>query len=306
MLGFCGICRGALVAGSDRSIPVPIKHLSDYPARRQGQTAPLISVVTCVRNGEAGIARTIDSVAAQSVSGLEYIIVDGGSTDGTLGIVRNCSAAIDFWQSEPDAGISDGLNKGIALSRGRYVALIHADDWLSPDQLLHSIETLEASGADFVFGNLMLHNTRGPSHGLKGDSDYVKRISHIMPALNHPTVVVRRSAYQTHGLFNTDYRLAMDYELLLRFHRAGLKGVYDPRITGHMSLDGVSEQRGIAALMEVRRASIQHGYSRLLADLRFAYRVAKMTLRRSIQFAAPEKFTHFLRALVNPSFRQLK
>jgi glycosyltransferase involved in cell wall biosynthesis len=285
---------------------MPIKYLSDYPARSEKSQPPIVSVVTCVRNGAAGIARTIQSVSAQKFPSLEYIIVDGASTDGTLDIIRAHAQDVDFWHSEPDAGISDGLNKGIALTQGRFIALVHSDDWLAPNQIALSVETLEITGADFVFGDLTLHDNDGPAHLLVGDAEYRRHIAHGMPALNHPTVVMRRTAYEAHGLFDTDYRLAMDYELLLRFHRAGLKGVYDRRLMGHMSLEGASDQHGIKASAEVRRASIRHGYPPLLANLRFVYRAVKTLSRRLLQQAMPTQHISFVRRIVNSSYRELR
>jgi len=284
---------------------MPAKRITDYPSRTPTYTQPTISVVTCVRNGVAGIARTIESVTAQGIADLEYIIVDGASTDGTQDVIRSYSDKITFWQSEPDEGISDGLNKGIALTTGRYIALIHSDDWLAPGQLERSVHTLGTSGADFVFGDLLMHDRFGPSHILRGDREYIRRIEHIMPTLNHPTVVVRREAYEVHGLFDTDYQLAMDYELLLRFYRAGLRGVYDSSIMGHMSLEGISDRNTLAALAEVRRASTQHSYPPHLANFRFGYRVFKNLVHRTLRHVAPATTRH-LRRFVNPSYKFLE
>lgn len=248
----------------------------DYPALPSGDARPVISVVTTVRNAERTLQRTIDSVRAQEISRLEYIVIDAVSTDGTLDIVRANSDVVTHWTSEDDRGISDGFNKGIALSRGKYVLLLNADDWLSPGQLAYGIETLESTGADFVFGDLIYHTTSGEAtHRIRGEANYAKRITHIMPGLNHPTVIVRRSAYERFGLFDLSYRLAMDYELLLRFHRAGCAGLYDTRMVGHMALDGASVRNAASAFREVRRASIRHGYPAVVAWLRYGWRLFK-------------------------------
>src|ERR1700744_3827916 len=102
--------------------------LSDYGARTARTDPPLVSVVTTVRNGERTLARVIASVRAQAFPGLEYVVVDGGSTDGTLALIRANEDIIDVWTSAPDRGISDGFNKGIALTTGKYVSLLNADD----------------------------------------------------------------------------------------------------------------------------------------------------------------------------------
>lgn len=275
--------------------------MSDYPGLTALHPAPAISVVTTVRNAERTLGRTIDSVARQTVPGLEYIVVDACSTDGTLDIIRASSGVITHWISEKDRGISDGFNKGIALSRGRYVALVNADDWLSDGQLSAGIQALESSGADFAFGDLVYHDAAGKQlHRVTGDRDYARRIGYTMPALNHPTVIVRRTAYEQHGLFDLKWRLAMDYELLLRFHRAGCRGIYEPRINGHMTLEGVSDRQGRAALREVRDISILHGFSPMAAQIRYGYALAKGRIRRTVEAVLPHDFSRAVRSFFNP------
>jgi glycosyltransferase involved in cell wall biosynthesis len=277
-----------------------VPRIEDYKARA-AKSRPLLSVVTTVLNGEKTLARAIASVREQNLPDLEYIVVDAGSADKSLEIIRANADIIAFWTSEPDQGISDGFNKGIALSAGEYILLLNADDWLSPGQLAFGLETLEQSGADFVFGDLIYHDAEGaPLHLVKGDAAYARRIGHVMPALNHPTVIVRRSAYQAHGLFDLGLDNAMDYELLLRLHRAGLKGAYDPRIKGHMTLAGQSDRNDIAALAEVRQASIRHGASPAAAWARFVLRIVKGRSRRLLERLLPRVLYQKLRRKVNP------
>lgn len=276
-------------------------HISDYRVRMSPDSEPpTVSVVTAVRNGEKTIARTIDSVRAQNICNLEYIIVDACSTDATQDIIRANADVVSYWGSEPDRGISDGFNKGIALTQGKYVALVNADDWLSPGQLAAGIETLEQTGADFVFGDLLYHDEDGKAlHRIVGDADYARRIGHVMPALNHPTVIVRRSAYERHGLFCLSYRYAMDYELLLRFHRAGARGIHDPRMIGHMTIAGASDKSSLKALREVRIASIAHGKSAATAFALYYFRIAKDRARRLVERFLPHTLSVALRGAVN-------
>ena len=88
-------------------------------------THPLVSIVTIVCNGEGHIRQTIDSVLSQTYSPIEYIIIDGGSEDGTVSILREYEERVDFWQSETDAGVSDAFNKGIGAARGDFIGLIN-------------------------------------------------------------------------------------------------------------------------------------------------------------------------------------
>jgi glycosyltransferase involved in cell wall biosynthesis len=274
-----------------------IPAFKDY-ATRAG-TARL-SIVTAVRNGGKTLGRTIASVRAQNIPGLEYVIVDAVSTDDTLGVIRANADIVSFWKSEPDRGISDGFNKGIALSTGTYVSLLNTDDWLLPGQLSAGLATLESSGADFVFGDLVYHDAQGVAlHRVRGEADYANHISHGMPALNHPTIIMRRDAYERLGLFDIGLRYAMDYELLLRFHRAGCRGVYEPRMTGAMSLGGASDLHVAAALREVREISIRHGYSAVTAHLLYGFRLVKTRARGAAELLLPRAASVMLRRLFN-------
>ncbi len=263
---------------------------------------PLLSLVTVVRNGEKTLARTIASVREQNIAALEYIIIDGGSTDRTLDIIRANTDIVSSWISEPDRGISDGFNKGISRARGKYVQLLNADDWLSPGQLAFGLETLETTGAAFVFGDLLYHDENGiPLYRVSGDPGYARSIARIMPALNHPTVMVRRAVYERHGLFDLGFRYAMDYEFMLRIHRAGCRGIYDPRMEGHMALEGASDSNAVSALRESRDIAIRHGYPPLRAKTEFCYRLLKGKVRRSLEKLLPGPASLALRHLVNRS-----
>jgi glycosyltransferase involved in cell wall biosynthesis len=283
-----------------------VPRIADCPRHAAPGESPLLSVVTTVRNGEKTLGRTIDSVRAQKLPGLEYIVVDAGSTDGTLDIVRASADVVTHWQSEPDSGISDGFNKGIILARGKYVTLLNADDWLSPGQLAHGVETLERTCADFVFGDLIYHDAESRAlYRMRGEEDYACRIGHVMPALNHPSVIVLRTAYERFGLFDVNLKLAMDYELLLRFHRAGCRGVYDPRILGHMSLEGASDAQSRKALAEVRAIAIRHGGWPPREWLRFVFRIAKGEVRRLLEKILPISLVRRLRSTANRNFADL-
>ena len=265
---------------------------------------PAISVVTITYNASATLKRSMDSVVSQSFSGkIEYILVDGGSRDATVDIIQSYGEDVSYWISEPDRGISDAFNKGVALSAGKYVAIVNADDWLEPGQLAAAFECLESSGADFCFGDLIYHASSGASHRIIGDPEFATKIKSGMPALNHPTVVVRRAVYQKHGLFSLRYRRAMDYDLLLRFYSAGSIGIYDSNICGHMGLGGVSDRKWMESVDEVRTIAISFGRHRIVAWAEFIFRIVKGFLRRQTE-KLPKSFGGRLRECFNSSFRR--
>jgi glycosyltransferase involved in cell wall biosynthesis len=277
-----------------------------------GRTPPLaaaterrgiVSVITPSFNSVGTIDRTIDSVLDQSYRRIEYIVIDGGSRDGTLDRLRARAAQIDLWISEPDRGIADAFNKGVALASGEYVAFVNSDDWLQQEQLAVAVSILGECEADFVFGDLMLHAADGnPTHVLRGEADYARRLRHAMPHLNHPTVVCRRRLYEAAGLFDTDLSIAMDYEWLLRVHRSGARGIYSPRLLGHMTLEGASDRSWRRALAEVRSVSIRYGYPAALAWLRFCTRIVTVTARRRLEEFMPRTAYHRLRGIVNANY----
>jgi len=196
------------------------------------------------------------------------------------------------------------MNKGIALARGRYIQFVHADDWLLPGQLRAGVEALDGTDATYIFGDLLFFVGGVPDFLYRGDPNYAASIDVRMPALNHPTVVVRRSAFEEVGLFSLRYRCAMDYEWFLRLHRRGGRGAYHPEILGCMNHDGLSNNAFRRTMAEVRDISVLHGRGAVGAYLTFLYQVGKTGLGRVVRrVSAPAH--RFVRQRINPSYRQL-
>ena len=203
-----------------------------------------VSLITVVRNGGNAFERAARSVCAQSYRPIDYIVIDGGSTDGTVDVIRSFGDRIAHWISEPDRGISHAFNKGINASTGHYIGFVNADDWLEPDYVEQAVHALESRNADFVFGDLAYHAADGSLlHVIEGDPDYAASIESLMPALNHPTMLARRSVFDGIGGFDERYEIAMDYDWALRAHLAGYRGRHVSDILGHMTLEGVSDRK---------------------------------------------------------------
>jgi glycosyltransferase involved in cell wall biosynthesis len=264
---------------------------------------PVVSIITVVRNGERQIEETILSVLRQTFPNIEYIVIDGGSTDGTVEIIRKYSDKIAYWVSEPDNGISDAFNKGIGFATGEFIGILNADDRLSPDQIEQGVMALRKSNADFVFGDLLFHDEADRIvHRINGNPAYAKIIRRKMPELCHPTVLARRSAYERIGLFDTSYRYAMDYEWVLRLHVNGGTGLYVKDMVGHMGLGGASDVSYLRALREVRDIAVRYGRPKWLADCEYRYRVLKGGGRRFLERNLPKALFHPLRNLFNPRY----
>lgn len=266
----------------------------------------LVSIITIAFNSESSLARTIESIAAQTHPSVEYIVVDGGSRDDTLGVLRRHEKDVDLWLSEPDRGISDAFNKGIALARGEFIALVNSDDWIEPQHARVAVEALRRSGADFAFGDLFVHDSAGAiRYAMTGDPAYGARLRHAMPDVHHPTVVCRREVYERHGLYDMQLRIAMDYEWLLRGYLSGARGVYVPGLASHMRGSGVSNRNARLGLAEVRDVSIRYGYSAGAAWTRFVGRVVRVETRRFMERWISESLARRLRALLHSRHKPL-
>jgi glycosyltransferase involved in cell wall biosynthesis len=252
------------------------------PMVSQGQI-PLVTVITVVRNAAAVLPGAIESVLAQDHPAIEYLIIDGASSDGTLDVIRGNAHRLAGWISEPDQGISDAFNKGIARAKGEIIGLLNADDRYTPGAITRAVAALRTNAqAGWAFGH-MIEDRGGPGEWTNfGDPAYHQRIRRWNPDLNHPTVFMRRSVYEKIGGFDTRYRYAMDYDLLLRAELAGFPGVLVPEIQVHFGLGGVSDRNWHRALGEVRRISVDHGRPAWRASSQLLGRLAKGFIRRAL------------------------
>jgi glycosyltransferase involved in cell wall biosynthesis len=198
-------------------------------------TSPVISIITIVYNGEKHLEQTIQSVLDQNYNHIQYIIIDGGSTDQSVKIIRKYEEKIHYWISEKDKGISDAFNKGIAKATGEIVGIINADDWYESGALERVAS--EMGEADICFGDIQLWKNENKEFIQKANLKLLNREMTI----NHPTVFVKRSIYETHGGFDLDYRCAMDYELMLRLKIAKCRFKYLPYTIANMRWGGFSD-----------------------------------------------------------------
>lgn len=215
---------------------------------------PQISIITIVRNGVRTLPRAMESVLSQDSAGIEYVVVDGGSTDGTLEILRATEDRIGIWTSEHDNGISDAFNKGIALSRGEIIGLLNSDDWYEPGAIRVVLEKMRETGADIVCGSLQYWEGQKRTYLASSEP---RKLSRGM-TVGHPTVFVRRDCYRRRGLFRTDFKLAMDYEWLLRARAAGARFEVIDRCLANMQGGGIGDRRWRDSQREVARARAMH------------------------------------------------
>jgi glycosyltransferase involved in cell wall biosynthesis len=206
-----------------------------------------LSIVTIAFNAAATIADTVQSVAKQRLPEgvtLEYIVIDGGSTDDTLKVIEPWRDRIDVLISERDKGLYDGMNKGVRAATGDFIGVLNSDDLYAHDQVLANVAAkLKESGADGLYGDLVYvdrHDTDKVTR--KWTSGAYKQGAFLhgwMPP--HPTFFARREAFEDHGGFNLALKSAADYELMLRFvHKHGLQLAYLPEVMVRMRVGGMS------------------------------------------------------------------
>lgn len=203
-----------------------------------------ISIITVCYNAVGTIADAIESILAQNFPGVEFIVVDGASTDGTLNIIDSFRKNISIVISERDGGIYEAMNKGLALATGDVIGFLNADDVYADDSILARVAAFFASdGLDALFADAEFFNGGDPKRTVRRYSSARFSPDRIgwgwMPA--HPTLFLHRRVFERFGDFRTDYRIAGDFELVARIFKAGdLTYSYVPDVFVRMRSGGIS------------------------------------------------------------------
>lgn len=205
--------------------------------KRSYPDKPLVSIITVVFNGEKYLEKTIQSVINQTYANVEYIIIDGGSTDRTLDIIKKYEDQVDYWVSERDRGIYDAMNKGLMLSLGEVIGIINADDWYMIDTVEKSVSALQKSGAEYSMGNIQ----KVPSRIVAKPIFPLTR-GHIYQEMMYPHIsaFIKKTVYKKVGLFDARYRIAADFDMALRIHIANFRSVYVDTILAMLIEGGIS------------------------------------------------------------------
>ncbi len=175
--------------------------------------APLITVITVVFNAEASLEETLQSVFTQNYPSLEYIVIDGGSTDKTLEIIEKYDSKLSHWRSEPDSGLYDAMNKGIALSHGQLICLLNAGDRYEPDTLEILAKAWQSTSKPTIFVG---HCRTLKENSSEGYIEFVRPQQLPAKMLPHASVFVSRGIYEQLGLFDLNFRIASDFDFLCR------------------------------------------------------------------------------------------
>lgn len=223
-----------------------------------------ISIVTPCFNSSATIEDTIKSVIGQDYGSIEYIIIDGGSTDNTIEIIKKFGDKISKVVSERDGGIYDAMNKGVSLATGDVVGILNSDDLYADNKVISRVANSFKDDIDACYGDLAYVDRLDISKKVRfwkaGKFSFSKiRRGWIMP---HPAFFIRRELYNKFGAFNLTFKIAADYEIMLRLLLNGLKPVYIPETLVCMREGGFSAKslrQRMAGWSELRRAWTANG-----------------------------------------------
>lgn len=200
---------------------------------------PLVSYITVVRNNTATLARTIESVQAQSYSNVEHIVLDGASTDGTLDLIRRYADRIDYFASEPDLGLYDAVNKAVPLARGQLICVLNSDDWLDPHAAEIAVHRL--GGSDEAALLLTTAHVQVDDKLLEWAPAFVHPGCYFMCANDcHNGIYATRAAYEASGPYDTSYRIAADFKWIMASMEADSTFIYTREATVNYSLGGIS------------------------------------------------------------------
>jgi glycosyltransferase involved in cell wall biosynthesis len=225
-----------------------------------------ISVVTVVFNNRDTVESAIRSVLGQRHPDVEYIVVDGLSTDGTMDIVSHYRNSLAQCVSEKDKGIYDAMNKGIGLATGDVIGFLNSDDaYVDPGVLGRVAHAMQSGGLDALFGDVEFFRPENPSKAVRryrsGNFHHGKIAWGWMPA--HPALFVRRQVFERFGEFRTDFRIAGDFEFIARaFHGGRLSYAHLPEVLVRMRTGGVSTggwRNTLLLNQEVLRACRENG-----------------------------------------------
>lgn len=217
---------------------------------------PLVSIITATFNAAEHLPVAIKSIQAQSYDNFEWIIVDGGSTDGTMELIQQHDAAIDYWISEPDKGIYDAWNKGLRAARGEWVCFLGADDLIMPDAIssMLAFEALSLDRMDFICGRVDMYDGDKLLRTIGRPWEWTRFKQYMCVA--HTAALHHISYFKRYGEFDPSFRISGDYEMLLR-SGPELKAGFVNSVVARMQIGGQSNGN-VVVFKDALRARLMH------------------------------------------------
>lgn len=215
-----------------------------------------VSIITATYNSDATLIDTLLSIEKQSYQDIEYIIVDGASTDNTILIINNNSTRVSKLVSEADKGMYDTLNKGISMATGDIIGFLHSDDLFAyPDAISEVVETFRENECDAVYGDLEYVSKHDVSHVIRHwrSGSYSKRKVKFGWMPPHPTFYMKRDLYSSLGLFDLSFKISADYDSLVRYiDKNNISLAYIPKVITKMRVGGLSNRSLINIMLKTK------------------------------------------------------
>lgn len=251
---------------------------------------PDISVITVCYNSAHQLEKTVQSILSQKDSSIEYLIIDGASTDETPNVLDKYQDKVDIIVSETDSGIYDAMNKGIGLAKGEYLIFINAGDILCENSLYEIKKELKTGLDVYYYSYYTVINIKGAN--LSFEAKQCLNLSHEIPTC-HNAMAISKEAFNRHGLYNTSYALCADYEWLCR-NKDKLKTKYCDNKLVYYLLGGVSELDELTVLKEKALISKKHfGWTAFVWHIIRFIRVAPISLLKRLLIKIGV-FNHYL------------
>lgn len=242
---------------------------------------PLVSIITVVFNGEKYLEQAINSIASQSYQNIEYIIIDGGSTDRTLDIIQQYEDTIDRWITQSDRGLYDAMNKGIALATGEIIGILNSDDLYLENTVLEVVrEYQKIHSPCVIYGDMYKFADEDRTVALQRGNLSDRAFETASIIINHPTCFVQRSLYKNFGTFNLEYEVGADRELMMRFHSQNVPFIKLDRTIAKFRLGGTTSNQSLSKI--INREIIQE-YKLLNTYKIPRTRIAKVLLEKTVQ-----------------------
>lgn len=235
---------------------------------------PIISIITVSLNSEKYLERTIKSVINQTYPNIEYIVIDGGSTDSSIDIIKRHEDKITYWVSEPDSGLYGAMNKGIKRATGEWILMLNSDDYYVSNNVIEkAVKRIDSS--DKFYYCIMIHEFENKKktykHPIHWWNKWKMYYSSYIP---HMTLWVSKKQYEEIGLYDTSFKIAADHDFILRLMKK-YKPIFLNIPLTVMRMGGISSSDDIATFNDFKEVTIKNGLSRFLAELIYRFKLLK-------------------------------
>jgi glycosyltransferase involved in cell wall biosynthesis len=268
--------------------------------RRGSDVSPRLTIITATHNAAGELPGLIESIREQTYKNLQWIVVDGASTDGTVGLLESAGDTLGAWRSEPDRGIYDAWNKGLQWADGEWLLVLGADDRLARRVVLEQAVGFLVGLPESIcwaYGQVRQFGAKGQSQVLGEPWTKAKASFRSVMSLPHQGIFHRRALFDQCGRFDPGFRIAGDYALLLKAVQQGLEPVFLPMFVKHIGGGGLSSRQASASLALRENVAARRTLGlRPLYPPRWCWDYLKSQVKRAISHLAGESV---LRRLVN-------